>query len=87
METINQIKAWLNKVAADAKTRKAAHRRRMLDKESREVLQAMEFDGDVYLCYKGVPLLNEDALMATLTESLEQCRSTYMEYINSKEDD
>lgn len=85
METMKMIKEWWRKVQNDSKVKRQRKAMRALVKESSEILQAMEFKGEIYLCYHGVPLLTEDSLTSTLADTLEESRGIYVEYMNAKE--
>lgn len=85
METMKAIKEWWHNVQTESKVKRQRKAMRALVKESSEILQAMEFKGEIYLCYHGVPLLTEDSLTSTLADTLEESRGIYVEYMNAKE--
>ncbi|MCH3995032.1 MAG: hypothetical protein LKE54_08300 [Prevotella sp.] len=85
MNVIKQIKVWYNKVVASAKQKKAADKAKELEEESRQVLQAMEFEGGLFLCFKGFPIIREDQLNTKIPDALNKSRDTYMNYVTSKE--
>lgn len=84
MKLINQIKAWWNKFSTDARQRKEEHAAKELARDAKEKLQAMEFNGKLYLCFHGIPLLNENMLSAKIPEVLENSRYIYIEYAKDK---
>ena len=85
MNVINEIKAWWNKVSADAKQKRVSLKSRALAIESQQVLQAMEFQGELFICYKGMPIIKEDLLTVPIPDALENSRGTYMDYVTNNE--
>ena len=85
MEVMKSIKAWYNKVVTDAKQKKASHKADALQAESRKALQVMEFNGELFLCFRGTPILREDQLMATLPEALEESRDTFVDFVTDQD--
>jgi hypothetical protein len=85
MKAINRIKVWLNKVLTCIRQNRIAHKAKTVKLESRHVLQAMEFGGELFLSYRGVPIIKEKLLTAKIPEALEASRDTYVEFVTSKE--
>lgn len=56
-----------------------------LEMESKRRLQVMEYEGEVYLSYDGVPLLTEDEFGSDLVEVLEAMRENWKKYQWTKE--
>lgn len=86
MKVINQIKAWYNEVVANSDKKRKAIKEKSLAVESCQVLQAMEFNGELYICFKGTPIIREDLLTSTIPDVLEDSRNVYMNYITNKEE-
>ena len=57
MKILEKIKLWLRAERKARRERKAAEKSAALERESKERVQAREFNGEVYLCYNNVPLV------------------------------
>lgn len=59
------IKHWLARKAAERKQRIMAARENCIIAECESELQVMEWNMDLYICYKGIPLINQELLQGT----------------------
>lgn len=77
--------AWFRTQLRKAEQR---HEERMcsnLINESRSRLQVREFEGKIYLCYDGMPLLTEEYLSESMPTALQGARLAYMRYVMRKQ--
>lgn len=52
--------------------------------ESERRIQAMEFNGALYLCVDGTPIIKQDRLTGYLTDAVKHGRETFTEYHTNK---
>lgn len=74
------IKAWWEKISEEAHRQKVLKHERNIKREALSRLQAREFEGDIYLCFDNVPILQEVDLVGDLGHMLETAREHYLEY-------
>lgn len=74
------IKAWWEKVSEEAHRQKVLKHERNIKREALSRLQAREFEGDIYLCFDNVPIIQEVDLVSDLGCVLENAREHYLEY-------
>ncbi len=79
-KTIETIKAWLREMTAARKARRAEQARRMLSRESETLIQAREFNGEVYLCVNNEPIVPTDGLKWDLPTTLEVARDSWFKW-------
>lgn len=78
MKKINQIVTeWWQGVKKDYYTRRQERRDRALMSESLARVQVMEFGGEIYVSYGGVPLVNVKQLNCGTEEALNDVRSVF----------
>lgn len=61
-----------------------AARQAALDAEARETVQVMEFNGELFACVNGVPLLGVGDIKGTLPEAVANARKNYKEWKKEK---
>ena len=59
-------------------------RQTQLDAEAREVVQVMEFNGELYACVNGVPLFGVGDINGTLPEAVAKARQNYKDWKEEK---
>lgn len=79
------IRQWFNAYSERVGAERSKARLERLEAESKRRLQVMEYEGDVYLSYDGVPLLTEDELGTDLVVALEEMRENWKKYQWTKE--
>ena len=75
------IKNYFKRLAA----RKRQRQRDRLAKESADRLQVREFNGELYLCHDGAPIVPEQMLNAPLLAALKHARSVFASYRHAEE--
>lgn len=74
------VKAWWKKISEEAHRQKVLKHERNIKREALRRLQAREFEGDIYLCFDDVPIIQEVDLIGDLGYLLETAREHYLEY-------
>lgn len=74
------VKAWWEKISEEAHRQKVLKHERNIKREALSRLQAREFEGEIYLCFDNVPILQEVDLVQDLGCTLETAREHYLEY-------
>lgn len=80
MEIVTNIKMWLSAERKAHRERKAAQKAAALERESKERVQAREFNGEVYLCYNNVPLVPADGLSWDIPTALAVARESWLKW-------
>ena len=57
-----------------------AERQAQLDAEAREVVQVMEFNGNLYVSVHGIPLFGKEDISGDFTEAVANARSAYKDW-------
>lgn len=79
------IKQWLQAYGERMRADRSKAKLDRLETESKRRLQVMEYEGEVYLSYDGVPLLTEDEFGSDLVEALGNARENWKKYQWTKE--
>lgn len=74
------VKAWWEKISEEAHRKKVLKHERNIKREALSRLQAREFEGNIYLCFDNVPIIQEVDLVGDLGYVLETAREYYLEY-------
>lgn len=74
------IKAWWKKISEEAHQQKVLKHEQNIKREALSRLQAREFEGDIYLCFDNVPIIQEVDLVEDLGNVIETAREHYLEY-------
>lgn len=61
-----------------------AHRQAMLDAEAREVVQVMEFNGELYVSVNGMPLFSIDTFRMSIGAAVAHGRNNYKDWKEEK---
>lgn len=80
MNMIESLKAWLCAWSTERKARNAEQRKRALARESEVVIQAREFNGEVYLCVNNEPIVPADGLSWDLPTALAVARDSWFKW-------
>lgn len=68
------VKAWWEKISEEAHRKKVLKHERNIKREALVRLQAREFEGEIYLCFDNVPIIQEADLAGDLGYVLETAR-------------
>lgn len=80
MEILTNIKMWLSAKRKAQRERKAAEKAAALVRESEEIVQAREFSGEVYICFRNVPLVPADGLTWDIPTALAVAREAWLKW-------
>lgn len=77
---IESVKGWLLRMDERRQVAREKRMRGMLAQESVRRIQVMEYAGELYVSFDGVPLVNEHALVGgkALADYVAECRETWM---------
>lgn len=78
MRILSAIHQWFRKMRENYHEAKQQRRVHYLDNLSCESINVMEFDGRVYVSYKGVPVVRVDDMKVKVPELLAQSRADYL---------
>ncbi|MCM1140775.1 MAG: hypothetical protein NC453_19570 [Muribaculum sp.] len=78
MKIFKAIHRWFRKLREDYHESRQQKRSHYLDNLSCESINVMEFDGRVYVSYKGVPVVRVEDLKVKTPELLAQSRADYL---------
>lgn len=79
-EIKKRLQVWHEQRAASIEYK----RQTQLDAEAREVVQVMEFNGELFACVNGVPLFGVDDIKGTLPEAVAHARQNYKDWKEEK---
>ena len=79
-EIKKRLQVWHEQRAASIEYK----RQTQLDAEAREVVQVMEFNGELYACVNGVPLFGVGDVNGTLPEAVAKARQNYKDWREEK---
>lgn len=75
------VQKWYERRAQNIEAAREAR----LDAESRTTVQVMEYNGDLFICVNGVPLIEKDDLNRPLTETVARFRGNYMDFMEEQQ--
>ncbi len=78
MKIFNAILNWLKQVKEKSKAIKKERQAKELENLSCEQINVIEFNGRLYISYKGVPIVRVDELKAKAPEILAQSREDFL---------
>ncbi len=77
---ISDFIAWLKQSQRKAKLAEKIAKENSICEESKKVIQIMEYNGMLYVCYKELPLLPINTLKESVNDTLRTARQVYIEY-------
>ena len=80
MKILGMIKMWLSAKRKAHRERKAAQKAAALVRESEAIVQAREFSGEVYICFRNVPLVPADGLTWDIPTTLAVARESWLKW-------
>lgn len=79
-KVINNFIAWLKQSQRKAKLAEKIAKENSICEESKKVIQIMEYNGMLYVCYKELPLLPINTLKESVNDTLTVARQVYVDY-------
>lgn len=80
MKFFNAIAAWLKRIKEKEQANKKERRAKELENFSCKAINVVEFNGRLYIAYKGMPIVRVDDLKQKVPETLSQSREDYLEW-------
>lgn len=78
MKLLASFRQWIRRISERAHEAKQSKRKQDLDNLSCEYINVTEFNGRVYIAYKGVPVVRVEDLKTKVPELLAQSREDYL---------
>ena len=80
-----KARAWYGEYREYRRVKRLARVKELAKRRSREEVQIMEYDGEMYICYRGVPIVRERDLAVDWSDVLAMIRGTYEEWLVERE--
>lgn len=81
---MNKIKSWLVNYIESARKTRTKEIERELSQEGRNAIQVTEFDGKLYLCHCGTPLVDLTPYADNWVKILNEAREVRIKYLLTK---
>ena len=85
MKIVGKMRAWYGDYKEYRRGKRIARVRNRAIRRSREEVQIMEYGGEMYICYRGVPIVRDNDLRAPWIGVLERSREAYEEWLIERE--
>ena len=85
MKIVGKVRAWYGEYKEYRRGKRIARVRNRAIRRSEEEVQIMEYRGEMYICYKGVPIVREEDLGTPWSGVLERSRKVYEEWLIERE--
>ena len=86
-KVLGKVRAWYVEYREYRRGKRLARVNKLAKRRSREEVQIMEYGGEMYICYRGVPIVREEDLGAPWSGVLEMSRKVYEEWLIEREMD
>ena len=84
-EILGKVRAWYVEYKEYRRGKRLERVKVLANRRSREDVQIMEYGGEMYICYRGIPIVREEDLGASWYEVLEMSRKVYEEWLIERE--
>ena len=82
---LGKVRAWYVEYKEYRRGKRLARVKELAKRRSREEVQIMEHRGEMYICYRGIPIVREDDLGAPWSGVLARSRESYEEWLIERE--
>ena len=82
---LGKVRAWYWEYKEYRRIKRIARVKDLAKRRSREEVQIMEYGGEMYICYRGVPIVREEDLGAPWGAVLVRSRKVYEEWLIERE--
>ena len=82
---LGKVRAWYVEYKEYRRKKRLERVKKLAKRRSREELQIMEYDGDMYICCRGIPIVREEDLGAPWSGVLEMSRKVYEGWLVERE--
>ena len=84
---LGKVRAWYVDYREYRRAVRTSRFYELAKRRSREEVQIMAYRGEMYICYRGVPIVREEELGAPWSGVLARSRGTYAEWLIEREMD
>ena len=84
---LGKMRAWYVEYKEYRRGKRIARVRNRAIRRSGDEVQIMEYRGEMYICYRGVPIVREEDLGAPWSGVLARSRESYEEWLIEREMD
>ena len=84
---LGKVRAWYVDYREYRRAVRTSRFYELAKRRSREDVQIMEYDGKMYICCRGIPIVREEDLGAPWSGVLARSRGTYEEWLIEREMD
>lgn len=82
---VGKVRAWYGEYKEYRRGKRLERVKELAKRRSREEVQIMEYDGEMYISYMGIPIVREEDLGAPWIGVLERSREVYEEWLIERE--
>ena len=82
---LGKMRAWYGEYKEYRRGKRMARVKELAKRRSREDVQIMEYRGEMYICYRGVPIVREGDLGAPWSGVLARSMETYEGWLIERE--
>lgn len=85
MKIVGKVRAWYGEYKEYRRVKRMERIKELDKRRSREEVQIMEYDGEMYISYRGIPIVREEDLGASWSDVLARSRGTYERWLIERE--
>lgn len=82
---LGKVRAWYGDYKDYRRGERIARVKELAKRRSREEVQIMEYRGEMYICYRGVPIVRERDLGDSWFDVLDMSRGVYEKWLIERE--
>lgn len=82
---LGKVRAWYVEYKEYRRGKRLARAKELAKRRSMQEVQIMEYRGEMYICYRGVPIVRDNDLRAPWSGVLERSREVYEEWLIERE--
>ena len=82
---LGKFRAWYGEYKEYLRKKRMDRVRKLAKRGSKEEVQIMEYRGEMFICYRGVPILREEDLGAPWSGVLARSREVYEAWLIERE--
>ena len=82
---VGKVRAWYVEYKEYRRGKRMERVKELAKRRSREDVQIMEYEGEMYICCIGIPIVRDRDLRAPWSGVLERSRETYEEWLIERE--
>ena len=84
-EILGKVRAWYGEYKEYRRGKRIERVKELAKRRSREEVQIMEYGGEMYICYRGIPIVREEDLGAPWSGVLARSRESYERWLVERE--